>query len=165
MPINVDEGLLKKIEECVALGCSTSKEIADSIGIKKSTYDNLREGKRKNGKIEKAKIGEAIKKGNDRQPLNMLPILELSLMRSAVEHRVEENDKERVIPANAALLIFALDNLSRRADPSYNRRWINKQHQVDKKEDDRAKMPSEITPEEREARKMQLREMIGKGNA
>ena len=33
------------------------------------------------------------------------------------------------------------------------------------KEDDRAKMPSEIAPEEREARKRQLREMIGKGNA
>lgn len=147
MPIDVDDILLSKIEEVVAQGCTTSPEIAKAIGLNERTFEKIRLGGRKNGVEEKRLIGEAIKKGTARQPVTMLPVLELALMKGILGHTVTTRTvktstggkfgdtedvtlTEKYIPGNSALLIFALDNASRRLDDANNRRWINRQFDI-----------------------------------
>jgi hypothetical protein len=118
--------LLIDIEQAVADGASTDKEIADAIGWNIDTFRDWKQGKRKDGANESTKIHDAIKKGQSRQRKHFLQIAEYALKKRITGYEYEETTEEsgltdkgsftktkvvkKSIEPNVTSIIFALVN-------------------------------------------------------
>ncbi len=94
MAEQLTEELLIDIEEAVAQGASTNKEIADSIGWTEGKFRDWEDGRRKNGEEESTKIHQAIKRGQSRQRKNLLRIAENSLVKLVGGYQYQEVKEE-----------------------------------------------------------------------
>jgi len=127
--IKLDENLLLLVENAIASGAQTDSEIAKAVGLKLAVFRNIKYGKRKNGKIEKSKMANAIKKGQARQRETIFQKAEYSLIKKIEGYTVKETDtkkekingkliitetRERIkhIQPDTTAIMFALNNLS-----------------------------------------------------
>ena len=119
------EELLINIEEAVANGADTNKQIADAIGFTESTFHKWRYGERKNGDEESERIGKAIKRGTNRQHKNLLRLAENALAKMVGGYHEEETKTEvsdtkgttvtttrKYYPPNATIAMFTAVNCS-----------------------------------------------------
>lgn len=131
--------MLIDIEDAVAAGHETSKDIAVNIGISIGTMEKLRAGTIKNSPDSKKKISEAIKKGSDKQRENMKRIALSSLVKLVQGYDYEEikteawkDDKGRIerqhivktmkhVQANVTAVIFTICNVDPENFKSINR--------------------------------------------
>lgn len=91
----VTDELLHAIEDVVAAGANSTREIAQFLEIPYQTYRNLSEGRRKkNGAEEMDKIGQAFNRGLARQIPRMLSAAETALMRKVTGESWLEVAKE-----------------------------------------------------------------------
>jgi hypothetical protein len=67
------------LENAVAMGAETNAEMAESLGVTTSTFEKIKYGQRKDGESEKARIGDAIKRGKERRMDVFLAMAENSL--------------------------------------------------------------------------------------
>ncbi len=88
------EELLIKIEEAVANGANTNKEVAVALRWTEEKFRNWKHGVRKNGAEEKAQIATAIKKGTARQKGSMLRLAETAMAISLQERHITETKTE-----------------------------------------------------------------------
>jgi hypothetical protein len=126
MANQLTEDLLIDIEQAVADGATTDKEISDAIGWNYETFKSWKLGKRKNGESESTQIYTAIKKGQSRQRKHFLQVAEYSLMKRIKGYNYKETtieqgstDKgdfektkvvEKQVEPNITAIIFALVN-------------------------------------------------------
>jgi DNA-binding transcriptional regulator YdaS (Cro superfamily) len=122
---NITDALLQSITDAVENGAGTDKQVADSIGVPVSTYNDWKHGFRKNGKEESAKIRNAIEKGEELRRAKIAAAAEDSLLKlivgydyeeTVIEHksgdRNESTEKTMTkhCKPNATAIIFALCN-------------------------------------------------------
>ena len=88
------EELLIKIEEAVANGANTNREIADSLKWTEEKFRSWKHGKRKNGEEESTRISTAIKKGEARQKGSLLRLAETAIAKMLTGYHEEETKTE-----------------------------------------------------------------------
>ena len=88
------EDILIVIEEAVAKGANTNKEIADCLGWTQRKFESWKHGQRVDGDEESARICDAIKRGQNRQSQNLLRLAENALAKLIVGHHEEETKTE-----------------------------------------------------------------------
>ncbi len=126
---NLDDVCLH-IENAVSKGLETDKQLAGALGWSLKKLQNWKYGKRKDGKKEKAEIGKAIKRGQNRQMARSFALAEDALQKKLSYHTVTETTqeivkdkngnehkrqtkKEKVIPPSDTLIVYTLGNASR----------------------------------------------------
>jgi hypothetical protein len=88
------EDILNAIEDAVANGATTNKEIAKSLGWAYQKFINWKQGKRVDGENEKTKIDQAIKKGEKRQLKYFLKLAENTHPKLLTGYHEEETKTE-----------------------------------------------------------------------
>ena len=88
------EELLFNIEDAVANGANTNKEVAVALGWKERKFQEWKHGNRKNGVEESVKIREAIKKGTARQKGSLLRLAETAMAKMLTGYHEEETKTE-----------------------------------------------------------------------
>jgi len=128
--IQVDEEFLDTLEDAVANGANTIDSQAKALGLTNTTYQKLYYGKRKNGKEEKGKICDAIKRGVSRSYPALLRLTEREYIKRLQGYYVTEEEtnifyqegeeisrqvkkKKRWVQASPTEFIFALVNASK----------------------------------------------------
>lgn len=129
-PFEFDETFFNNIENAVADGATSTKEIAEAIGIKYNTFKSWRYKKfTEKDKEIACRIEDAIKKGINRRAINIRKTAENALIKSITGYFVEEETTEikkdsagreythnkkvkKYIPPSVTAQIFALVNVS-----------------------------------------------------
>jgi len=141
MANDLSEYTLICLENAVANGAKTNAEMAQALGWSESKFRNVKDGDRKNGVEESARISQAIKKGEERQSDVFLALAENSLKKlvagfeyTEVTVEVSESEKgtfnktktvKKYIKPDTAAVIFTLVNSGK---------WKNTGYTVESKE-------------------------------
>lgn len=82
------------LENAVANGAKTNAEMAQALGWSESKFRNIKDGDRKNGAEESARISQYIRNGENRQMDVFLALAENSLRKLVVGYEYEEVTEE-----------------------------------------------------------------------
>jgi hypothetical protein len=122
---NITDALLQSITDAVHNGARTDKEIAEYIGVNLKTFNDWRQGRRKEGEEESRKIRNAMEKGEELRRAKIAAAAEDSLLKLIVGYNYEETVTEqrsgkfdetiaktmtKHCKPNATVIIFALCN-------------------------------------------------------